>query len=391
MTLAIFAEWILAKRLGPAEFGLFKTAALAIPVFVMQVVNLNMEPGILHFSVNRPGDAARLGTTALSYALVAGALVGGMGAVTATAWGPLVTAGVPAALWAICLAQVPFLVAQPYLRACLLARGRYVAYNAILPSERLLGLLGILACGLVAGWTSERIAWGWLAGSAGSVAVGTLLLTSGGGLAGRPSWRSLGELLRFGLGFAFAQICVLALFSVNQVLVLRTCGKTEAGAYAMAAMMGQILLYLPQAMAPAYYRRLSGLAPAASLAMARQAARLVCLFLALLALGMGVLAPWALRQILPDYAGSAHVFAWLLPGVVAMGGELFLVYYLRIRERNGLLHLATCLALAADLLLCWLWLPRDGAVGAARAFSVSAWLMLGIMAAACRIPPREAS
>lgn len=379
MGLAFLVEWLLASRLGPAGFGCFKAAFISAPVLLVQAIYLNLESAILHHSVRRPEAASELAATSLAYALVAGGTGFVLGVLTLGLWAPLLGGEVPRILLVLGLAQVPFLLAQIYLRAALQARGRYAAFSAVLPCERLLVLGGILVSAALAGWHMVPVATGWLVGVAGASALAIGLLARGGGLAGKPSWKAFRSLAGFGAGFAFALIAYLAMFSINQMWVLGSCGAAQAGLYAMAAMMGQILLYLPKAVVPAYCRTLSGLPIREARRLTAQAVRLTFLALAVISVTMAWLAPWILHRILPAYEGALPILLWIFPGVLAMGALLYLFYHHRVEGNLGWLNVSVFLGLAVDLLLCHLWIRSDGPVGAARAFSVASLTMLAVL------------
>jgi O-antigen/teichoic acid export membrane protein len=74
----------------------------------------------------------------------------------------------------------------------------------------------------------------------------------------------------------------------------------------------------------------------------------------------------------PRFQGSIVLLLWLLPGLVAMAvGSPLVLYLVQQRGRPVLSGAAALIGLAVDVLLCFIWIPGHGALGAAWASSVA--------------------
>lgn len=376
--LVLGVEWLLASRLGPEGFGAFKTAAVSVPVLLLQAVYLNMESGILHLSVRRPAEAGSIVSSALAYALAGGGGVVLLGAALLPWWSRWAP-GIPGWVLMLGLCQVPFLMAQTYLRSGLLAQGRYLPFNAILPLERVMVLGALSGIAAWLGWTAQGAVVAVLAGVAVTTLAAVLLFRRAPGAVGRASWPLFGELARFGAGFAFAQMAWIAMFSLNQLMVVRYAGVHEAGLYAFAMMGGQILLYLPKAVAPTYSRSVSGLEPEAVRAFTWRFVWRTLLALAAAAVLMLAVASRGVPLLLPEYADALPALMWFIPGILAVGALTYLFYHFRVESRLRLLNGAVFAGLVANLGVGWWSIPGRGACGAAQAFSCGTVLILLIL------------
>ncbi len=292
-------------------------------------------------------------------------------------------------LFLACLAMLPFLLIQWYLRTGFLVQERFRWYNAIQPLEKALAAGLVLACGALAGWSALHAALPMLLALAASVAAGCAALGPWGGWPGRVTGPRFLRMLRFGGGIFFGQACFSSLFQVNVVLVGQFSGKREAGLYAIAALLGGLLMFLPRSVNPVFSRRLNELEAQEGRGFAWRVSGAMSLALGALGVALFLAAPWGVRRFLPEYVGSLPMLRYLLPAGVAMGGAMFLLTHACYAPgRRVWVNLAPALALALDLALSWHWVPREGGVGAARAFCLSSSAMAAALALdTLRSPP----
>jgi O-antigen/teichoic acid export membrane protein len=206
------------------------------------------------------------------------------------------------------------------------------------------------------------------------VVVGVLYARRIGRPLGR---RHLGSMLRFGVPTMPAEISVFMLTIIDRVAIVRLVGLAEAGIYAIAIKVSQVVIVLLgafyQAWPPfAYSIRDDG-----------QAARLYGLVvsyaafcLAWLTLLVGLWAPWIVALLAPAGYRSA---ATVVP-LVTLGSSLYCLYLIFIVvlgrvSRTGLNFPLTLVGTLTNLALNVLLIPPFGAAGAGAAL-VGAYLAM---------------
>ena len=385
--LAALLDALLAWKLGPLEYGLLRVA-VSIPTLLLQPLNLNLDSAIVYHAVRSPEKLHDFLGTAVAYGAVLGGAVLLVGAASAGLWAPV---GVRP-LFLLCLAMLPFLLAQAYLRIGFLVQKRFRWYNAIQPFEKTLAIALVLGSGAMTGWSALHAALPILAALAASVAAGFVAL----GLLGRwrrsVSWPSFREMLRFSRGIVIGQICFTTLFQVNVALVGKYAGGLEAGLYAFAVNIAWLLLFLPKSVVPAFGRYLNELTEQEARNLTWRILGVVMLAMGLLGGGLGLAIPWAMHRFLPKYVDSLPMLRYLLPAAVALGGSMCLVtqafYSPGSRVR---VNLALVLALLLDLILCLRYVPQEGGMGAAKAFCLSCCLLGVLLGLNLFLPGKPAS
>jgi O-antigen/teichoic acid export membrane protein len=270
---------------------------------------------------------------------------------------------VPAPLFWVGVAPLPFLLLADSLSAILLASHRERAYAFFLWS-RTAGAGLVVLTALAAGDRLAWILWGRLLVQGFTVA-GLFAV-----VGARPSWRRVGGFagaaFRFGAPVAAAS-ALGALHRRGDVFLLSAFGRTaEIGGYALAYAIAETLWILTDSLDAALFVELSGLPGAeartvASRALGRFAA---------LALGGGLAILAGGETILFVVFGARYPTAPLLLPVVLAGVALWGAArpagsFLFASGRGSAMAVLQGLALVLNLALCALLIPTRGAAGAA--------------------------
>lgn len=369
---------VVARLLGPAEFGLFTTFTV-VTIWAHNLMGEGFDPGVVRLYARHHGVDAARASAVIGSALVMRALL--VVPMLVLFWGG-------AAWWfAPDVAEVARVGALTAIAASfatlslavLQARERFVAYALLTPLGNLLRLVSVPLL-MVAGWLQiGPLIWTQAATFVLAAAIGLGLLRTDLRRM-RFSRETLGQLFGFGKWTALASLCFLLQAYLAVPMLAHFKGPAAAGAYAAAA---TLLMVIDQFTIALLTVKLPATSRIESVAGLRRFVR--GLAPRLLAVGAGLLlliplaAPIVGLVYGPAYQGSAAVMQALLPGFIAtlLSHPLYLVLYSLDRPHvyaaSGVIALAVWLALAA-----WL-VPDHGVLGAAWATTGSRVLQAALI------------
>jgi O-antigen/teichoic acid export membrane protein len=201
----------------------------------------------------------------------------------------------------------------------------------------------------------------------------------------------LRRMLGFGVKSHVQTLAATWHLRIDQLLIGYLLDPTQVGLYAVAVNLTNLLLRIPDALGTVLFPRLA----AASTRAGEDATAMVCrctfAVMGLGALGYVLVGPAALRLLFGErFAGSVAPMLALLPGIVLMGQYLILTRNFTSRNRQEVNIVAAVTALAANVGLNVLLIPRWGIVGAA-ASSVGSYGLaaLVLMVAFARVSGRS--
>lgn len=218
--------------------------------------------------------------------------------------------------------------------------------------------------------------------SAGSSLLGALVglvgLVSGGVLPARPALARASEMadvLRPYAGYALVTLATIGLTQVVHrvdILIVEAYGGAhDAGLYATAVQVGDVLLVAPAAVGLVLFRRgateVEGHWDDAVRSIGWTAA-----LAALTALIVGILAPSLIRLVFGDpFVDGSSALRWLLPGVVLLSVQSVVSNYVAGRGRPRAVLLAWGTAACVGIALDFVLVPAYGIDGAGIASTVS--------------------
>jgi len=276
---------------------------------------------------------------------------------------------VPAALFWVGVAPLPFLLFADSLSATLLAAGRERLY-ALFLWGRTLATGAVLATSLLG---PDRLGWILRGRLAISIAAIAALVAATGA---RPRWVGAGSLagpaLRFGAPVAVAG-ALAAIHRRADVFLLSGLGRAaEIGAYAIAYAIAESLWIVTDSLEAALFVELSARTPERAREVAAVALARFARFTALAAAAVLVGGEAALYLLFrARYPAAAGLLPPVVVAVAAWGAARPASSFLYRAGRGATMVGCQLASLAINLALCLALIPRLGAMGAAAASLVS--------------------
>jgi len=371
MVLGVGVSVVTARALGPHDRGLFQLLVL-LPTTLSNFVKLGIPQANVYFMRRRGVSAADIATNSLWLSLVLG---GGL-AVVCWVWRdalvvPFLRQSPPAALPPT-LALLPFVVLQTFFLGIIQAQERFGEYNLqqIVPTA--LTLVGM------------PIALLWLkTGLLGAVVVQTLVQS------GVVVWLALRvhrvapfglrphpELLRGMLGFggkSYLQTLASTLhFRIDQYMIGYLLDPTQVGLYAIAVNLTNLILKVPDAAGTVLFPRLAGASDREAHAQTSAVCRHTLFVTGLAALAYLCFGKLAIGVLYGEaYAPALRPMMLMLPGIVMLSLYLLLSRNFTSRNRQEVNIVAAGTALAINVGLNLVLIPRFGISGAAVSTAVS--------------------
>lgn len=375
LALAFVTSVVAARTLGPEGRGLF-AVALTVTSVGVQLSNLGLHAGNTYAVTRDPSRLATIVANSLAISLCAGTL-------SALAIWSLVlvvpaVAVVPGPLLAVAVLTIPLGLAAMLLQQLLIAIGRVRAYNLVEIAARLLTLLAII--GLAFSGIATPLAF----------AFATLLITLISAAAAVEAMRDLlgrglrasSSLIRahfaYGLRAYAAALVSFLVIRFDLLMVQSIRGAGDAGQYAVAVALADVIYLLPVTVSSLLFPRLSGepddeTRRAITLTTAKYVAGLMIPISALAA----VLAQFAIAAIYGDAFGpAAPAFALLMPGIALLSVHTVLMSYFAAVGMPRIVILAPLVGLLVNLTLNVWVIPRFGIAGAAASSSVAYAIMV---------------
>lgn len=374
LPLGVVAAVVVARALGPAGRGTFGVM-LAIGAIGVQLGNLGLPSATVYALGREPRRLRELIGLALLVSL-------GCGGVLALAAGALTATGVVSVAlsagqaWAAA-AWIPvgllFLLAQNALLGLRAIRW----YNLLQLGLDAANALVLVLCFWI-GWSAPGRFYGAAFGVTALAAVSALGIVRRHA-DGPPAWpraELLGPTLRYGTRAYLSTLCAYLVINFDLLMVASLRGAGDAGYYAIAGKVAEMLSLAPAAIGAMLFATISGMR------QGRWAfTRRVTLALALAFPPVLLLAGLLARPLIGLLFGSAFLPAagallWLLPGVYVLGINMQLMNYFGGTGMPLVTIVGPGLGLGVNVLLNLWWIPRYGIAGAAAASSAAYALML---------------
>ncbi len=375
--LGVISAVLVARGLGPAGRGTLGVM-LTVGAIGVQIGNLGLPSAGAHAIA---GDRSRLRPMlglVLTCAFGVGAvLVLGVG-VFAQLWPGVIAVDSPALVW-LAAAWIPLALLLLLLQNVLLGLHEIRAYNLLQVGNDVVGVAAV-ALAFVLGWRTPArffLAMGTVLAGACVVALVLALRRSGWRVAG-PQRGLLREATRYGARAYLATLFSYMLINFDLLMVARMLGAREAGYYAIAGRMAEILYMIPVAVGGILFVTISAMR-AERWAFARRVTGTLALGFAPVVLVAAVLARPVVHLLFGDaFADAVVPFLWLLPGIYLLGVNTPLMNYLAGIGMPPVAVVAPAAGLVANVLLNLWLIPRLGLRGASLASSLAYGLMLAI-------------
>jgi O-antigen/teichoic acid export membrane protein len=366
----VLASVVAARLLGPAAFGTY-SLALLFAYMVGTFTNLGLAPAtVFHVSRARhPLGEIVVNTITLSLLVGTGAVV--VGGLVAWMWGGRILPGVPLGLAALALATVPVTQLLQNLRGVLHGMQRFgwlslaTAAEAVLKAVLVGGALLLLGTGI-----GGAVAANVVASALVAVALAVALRRVAAGHPWRPSRAYLRDSMTYG-GKAYLGNAVQFLnYRIATLLLNLWHGPVLVGYYAVSILFAERLNMISGAASTVLFPRV------ASSERPGEATAAVCrvVFWTTLA---AALAFFAISRLLvlvlysARYADAILPLQLLLPGMVALSVTDVVAHDFAGRGQPLTNTWLAAVTLVANVALCLVLVPRQGAPGAALATTLS--------------------
>ncbi len=199
-------------------------------------------------------------------------------------------------------------------------------------------------------------------------------------LIARPPAGLLRRSLVYGLQGHLGNILVLFTYRFDTFLVLSMAGVPAQGFYSIAVILAEKLSHIPESIQVVLFPRLSALDTAEANRLTPRVVRN-----SLFATTVAAFALWLLSRPLlllffgEEYLDSLVAFRVLIPGVVMLSIAKILSTDFSGRDKRVHYTVGTAVAFAVNVVLCLLWIPRWGIVGAAWASTVAYTVQAAVM------------
>lgn len=377
MSLGFVISVILSRVLGPEGRGLYAIAT-TVGALGVQFGDLGQAAS----NTYRVARDRRELSPLLSNSLLISAVLGGTGAVLAwlvfsarPEWAP-----VPGALLLLSLAWLPAGLAYRLLLQLVLGLQELRTYN--LAEVFLKGLAALLICGLaLAGAATVDTAFG---ANLAALLTGLVWLVWRLGRAGAQVARAEVSLLKdsisYGLRAYWIGLFEFIVMRSDLLLMRYVLGSEQAGYYAVAMSIGEVLYLLPSAVGTILFPRLAAASdPRQRWLLARKAtlatASVMCPLVAIAGLLVG---PTITLIFGPVFAGAVPAFLWLAPGVILLSLRTVVMGYFARLSMPPLMVAGLGVAAALSPALNLVLIPSAGIVGAAITWTLLQGVILAI-------------
>lgn len=360
---------ILARHLGADGRGVL-AAAMVYPVILQGLGQLGIKQASTYYVGRRVYEDARVVGAVATLAILTGLL--GIAAATAL----MSSVGNPALsplIIALAVASIPASLMTSYASGVLLGKrlvGQFVRITLIAALLRLLGVV------ILVWWLGTDVPGALLATLLSSITVAAYAfyrLSRVGPLQPSADWTLVRALVAKGTNYALALFVLTLNYRVDVALMGRLSSSAETGTYAVAAGLAELTWFLPQSITTAIFSH--SVNAENERAFSEKVTRLfrVTIIIALtLVVAAAAAAPILIPLVYgPEFQASVLPMQVLLPGVFCLTTLKILNMDLAGRGRPNVSLWATLPALAVNILLNVLLLPRYGALGAAIASSIS--------------------
>jgi O-antigen/teichoic acid export membrane protein len=371
MALGLVNGIITARWLGPSGRGTFQLLTL-LPIMLSNFVKLGIPQASVFYMRRRGASASDVASNSIWFAVV----MGGAAVAVCWVWRDWLLANflkqAPPELLLPSLLLIPFVLLQFYLLGVAQAEERFREYNVRQVAPNFLSLVGLTI-------TLVLLRLGLVGAVLVQVAIQVFMTLWMTWRVHREAPLHLGwngELARGMLSFggkSYVQTLAATLhLRLDQFLCAYFLTPADVGLYAIAVNFSNLLLKIPDATGTVMFPRLAG----SSERDAHAATTRVCRH-TLFVLGLGIIAlaaggPIAIPLLYGHrFDGAVMPLLILLPGLLMAALYQLLTRNFTSRGKQEINIVAACLALALNMGLNLVLIPRWGIAGAALAHGLS--------------------
>ncbi|MCC7138957.1 MAG: hypothetical protein IT460_11090 [Planctomycetes bacterium] len=378
---------VVGRVLGPEARGAIETL-LVLRLALHAVAGAGAPAAATWLVAREPASLVPVVRTTLALALVTGAAAGVL-VVAAGLASPAWFAPLPTAAVAAFAVAAPATVAAQGVGGALLGAGRTVAWNLVAVGSRATLLVALAVLAVPALRTPSTVVAGLVAAEVVALAIGLRAARTppapalDRALVGRAARYAGSAWLHATVGFALLRADVLLLDAL--------AGTAETGRFAAASLARDMLLFVPWVAGMLFFPRV---AAADASGRARPAGRVVGpVPVACTVVTAAALLAWPEGFVTglhgARFSGAGDLVRWLVPAALVTGVAHVGLQELLGRGAPRAAWLAPLLALAVGVAGDLVLVPREGALGAAKAALAAALTLLAVTAAGVRRARRD--
>ena len=373
--LGIISSVLTARLLGVEGKGIL-TLVFLLPSLCVSLTGLGQGSATAYFLRRREVAAGPLFANSILVALVA-TVVSVAGVLALWPWlGHRVVPGVSAEMAALGMARVPLALVADFALYLLLGSQQVVRMNAASLAGQV-SSIGMLVVALLVFQVGVRGAI--IASLLGAVASLVIVLRAVRETLGRdalrfrPDLRALTNSISYGAREHLGNLAMFLAYRVDVFFVAAYGGAKAVGIYAIAVMLAEMFFYLPHAVSTALFPRVTGDAAGDAAQVTARTVRMASGIVWVGALISLPLVEPVIRLGFSDaFVPAATAFFALLPGVYAMSlSKVMSPYFTGTLGQPGIVARTALVAVAINIPLNFVLIPRFGIVGAAAASSVA--------------------
>lgn len=365
---------ILARSLGPTGRGVYAVAVSASLVAVA-IGTLGYHTANPYFVAAEPDQLGAL----VSNSLTLSAAAAGVAGIAALVVDALDHALLPVtgALLLLVIVWVPVGILFAQLQPVMLALDRVRTFNIVEAGWQITAT-ALVAVLWVGDWITPTTAFGVTLASLAGASAWLVFQLARHGQSLKPSWALLARTFPYAGRSYLASVVGLLLVRLDILVVKGVLGSRQAGFYAIAAAVGEIMILPPATIGVLLFPKLNALE---SRAERLSVARRVASFTGVAMLGLCALcwlvAPLAVRVLYgSQYLPSVTAIRWTLPGLVLFGANIVLSYYFLSGRMPLLVILGQAVAVVINIGVDLAILRDMGISGAGLASSLAYGFML---------------
>lgn len=387
--LGLLTTLLVARILGPEGRGVYYLAVL-VPTTLITLGQFGL-PSALVFFAGRGAPVTELRRA--SVRMVAPLSIVGVG-LALFFEGPIRSAFLPGVTdfqYRLTLVAVPFLFIAMFASAILLGKQRIGTVNLLSLGGTVgsLIMLAALVWGARLGVDGAVIAY-VVVGTAGSLAAAAVVLTMvdhGTGYA-----TSVSGLIGYGVRIVPGTIATFLGYRADAFLIGALLASPVAvGLYSLAVGFSELLFYVPDSIAMAFFPRIAASGRSQADAFAPLVARQTVLLTVVAAIFMIPVASTVIIVLLPAFSGSIPALIVITPGIVALSISKVLSGYVSGLGKPLPVGAIAVVSVTVNIVANLILIPRVGIVGAATAsllsYSVNAILMVALSSRLARVSP----
>lgn len=195
----------------------------------------------------------------------------------------------------------------------------------------------------------------------------------------RPERGMLRRSLVYGLQGHVGNVLTQFTYRFDMFLVLSVVGIHAQGLYSISVVLAEKLSHIPQSVQVVLFPKLASMEPEEADLLTPRVTRNSLAITAVAGLALyGLSRPLLLLFYSTEYLGALQAFRVLIPGIVALSISKILASDFSGRDKRIYQTIATGVAFAVNVTLCFLWIPRHGIEGAAWA-STAAYTLQSVL------------